>query len=216
MPSAGLRIAHRVLGPPMVGFLRAEVRDRERVPGHGGVLLAANHRSFLDHFILHAASPRPMHFLGKAALATGMTGRINVAMGMIPVERGRADLSALDAVVERLRAGEVVGVFPEGTRSPTGHLYRFRSGLGRIAADAQVPVVPVGLQGTAEAWPVGRRLPHRTPRGHLVIRFGFAVAPPSSDARARRSFTATVHDRIAELCGQPLADAFAPVSAPDG
>lgn len=211
-----MRIAHRVLGPPMVGYLRAEVFERERVPGHGGVLLAANHRSFLDHFILHAASPRPMHFLGKAALANGLTGRINVAMGMIPVERGRADLSALDAVVQRLRAGEVVGVFPEGTRSPTGHLYRFRSGLGRIAADAQVPVVPVGLRGTAEAWPVGRRLPRRPSPGRLIVRFGSVLAPPSSDARGRRAFTATVHTQVAELCGQPLADGFAPVAGEDG
>lgn len=154
-----------------------------------------------------------MHFLGKASMATGLTGWVNQRMGMIPVERGHADLSALDAVIRCLRAGEVVGVFPEGTRSPTGHLYRFRSGLGRIAAAAQVPVVPAGLIGTAEAWPRDQRLPHPLPPGRLLIRFAPAVAPPGPDARERRAFTAAVHEEVAQLCGQPLADSFAPVPA---
>lgn len=152
-----------------------------------------------------------MYFLGKSSMAIGPIGRFNMRMGMIPVERGRADLSALDAVVACLRAGEVVGVFPEGTRSPSGHLYRFRSGLGRIAAAAQVPVVPAGLIGTAEALPPGQRVPRRLPPGRLLIGFGPVVAPPSPDAKARRAFTSTVHDRVAELCAQPLADGFAPV-----
>lgn len=210
-----MRLAHRVGGPALLAYLDATVTGRGRVPGHGGVLLAANHRSWLDHFLLGAGSPRPMRFLGKASLASGLIGRYNLAMGMIPVDRGHADLSALELVAQCLRAGNVVGVFPEGTRSPTGDLYRFRSGLARIAAAAGAPVVPVGMTGTAEAWPRGQRLPKRPHATTVAVHFGELVPAPAEDARSRRAFTAVVHERVAALCGQQLADGFAPLPAED-
>lgn len=215
MSAFGIRVAHRVTGPVLLRSLGGTVTGRGHVPGHGGVLLAANHRSFFDHFILGAASPRPMRFLGKASLATGLSGRFNLAMGMIPLQRGSADLAALDAVVDALRAGDVVGVFPEGTRSRTGELYRFRSGLARIAANAGVPTVPVGLLGTAEAWAAGLRSVTPGHRGRVAIHFGALVSPPAATGRARRAFTAEVHTRVAALCGQPLADHFAPLPDAD-
>lgn len=207
-----MRVARAALGPALLRWVGAEITGQDRVPGCGGVLLAANHRSFLDHFLLSAASPRAMRFLGKASLSRGPMGRLNMVMGMIPVDRGHADLAALEMVVARLRAGDVLGVFPEGTRSPTGELFRFRSGLARMAAAASVPVVPVGLTGTAEAWPVHHRAPRPRPAGATQVRFGELVPAPAGDARARRAFTAMVHERVEELCRQPLADRFAPVS----
>ncbi len=209
-----MRLAHATVGPALLRWTRCTVEGRLNVPRVGGVLLAANHRSFLDHFTLGAASPRPMRFLGKAELARGPAGPFNMMMGMIPLERGSADMAALEVVAEHLRAGAVVGIFPEGTRSPTGELFRFRSGMARIAADARVPIVPVGMTGMADVWPRGQTAPtlRRPPRGTVSVRFGAPVRLADDSARSRRAAPAAVHEAVAALCGQPLADGFAPIA----
>lgn len=202
-------LAHRAFGPALRRLLRVEVRGAAHVPGSGGVLLAANHRSFLDHFVLAAATPRPLWFLGKVELAGGVGGWLNRKLGMVAVERGKADRGALDRVADLVRAGEAVALFPEGTRSATGELFRFRSGLARLSDATGAPVVPVGIEGTAEVWPRGGRPVLRRPHaGLLTVRFG-AVLPAPTSAAERRALTAAVEERVAELCGQRLAPGFA-------
>lgn len=211
--TAAAAALHRFGGPGIVRVLRADVSGREFVPAHGGLLLAANHLSFLDHFLLGAAAPRPLRFLGKSELAAGFSGRVNMAFGMVPVARGTADLAALDVVVDLLRDGAAVAVFPEGTRSPTGELFRFRSGVARIAATSQTPVVPVGLVGTDVVWPRGQKPSlRRAKRGVLHVRFGTPLAPPAADGRSRRLFTETLHAAVAALSEQPAADRFAAIT----
>jgi 1-acyl-sn-glycerol-3-phosphate acyltransferase len=211
MPTAAMTIAHRLAGPPVRRLLRPRVDGLEHVPLHGGVLLAANHVSNLDNYLLSSVCPRPAWYLGKRELARGVFGAFNVATGMVPVDRGSGGRAAIDRLVALLGDGEVVAVFPEGTRSPTGELFRFRSGVARIACAADVPVVPVGLRGTAAVWPRGHgpRL-HRPAAGALEVRFGPALEPPPEGGRPRRLWTATLRARVATLSGQPTADAFAP------
>lgn len=213
MPTTVLRITHRVVGPPLAWLLRPTVTGAVRVPRDTGVVLAANHTSNLDNYLLSAVCPRPVAYLGKEELSRGLFGVFNRAMGMVPVARGRADVAVLERVAAIARAGAVVAVFPEGTRTPTGALYRFRSGLARIAHLAGVDVIPVGIRGASRVWPRGRGPTWRRPgQGLLQVHFGVPVPPPEQPrGSARRRWTEHVRAQVAALSGQPLADCFAPV-----
>lgn len=215
MATTALRLVHRVAARPLARLLRPLVTGLEHLPHGGGVVLAANHISNLDNYLLSAVSPRPVAYLGKQELARGVFGAFNVAMGLVPVDRGGADLSALRRGADLVRGGEVVAIFPEGTRSPTGQLFRFHSGVARIAHLAGAPVVPVGIRGTATVWPRGRGPVARRPDpGVLQVRFGAPLDPPAeARGRARRQWTETLRASVGALSGQPLADAFAPADA---
>jgi 1-acyl-sn-glycerol-3-phosphate acyltransferase len=207
-----MRIAHRLVARSLVRRLRATVRGRDQVPDDGPLILVSNHVSNLDNYLLSAATPRPPWFLGKAELADGLFGRFNQAMGMVPVARGKGDWAAIETAVRLLRDGHVVALFPEGTRSPTGELYKFRSGLARIAAASDVPVLPVGLVGTRQVWPPGVRPSLRRPRpGVLEVNFGELLPPPEDTPRARRDFTNAARDAVASLSGQVCARGYAPL-----
>ncbi|MGI8574819.1 MAG: lysophospholipid acyltransferase family protein [Egibacteraceae bacterium] len=201
MAAPAYRIVRALVAPGGRRWLRLEVSGAQHVPAQGPVLLAANHRSVLDHLLLALASPRPLRFLGKLELASGPAGWWNRLTGMIPIERGAGDLDALRRVVSHLSAGEAFGIFPEGTRAPTAHVYRFRSGLARLAAWSGAPVVPVGIVGSADglASPFARPAPHA-----LRVGFGTPLPAPQADPRSRRSFTAEVRRQVAELCGEAL------------
>jgi 1-acyl-sn-glycerol-3-phosphate acyltransferase len=192
------------------------VEGREHLPGTGPVILASNHLSFIDSIVIPLAAPRRVTFLAKAEYFTGrgLRGRIVrwffTAAGSVPVRRGehRAAQAALDTAREVLADGNVFGIYPEGTRSLDGRLYRGRTGVGWLALTTGAPVVPVALDGTERLQPVGKRLP----RPHRVtVRFGrpLRFTGDAASARARRVVTDEVMHAIGELSGQERADRFA-------
>ncbi|MFO8074714.1 MAG: lysophospholipid acyltransferase family protein [Actinomycetota bacterium] len=210
----GMRAAHRLTAPVLLRRLRVDVDGVASVPSHGAAILVSNHGTNLDNFLLASASPRPVHFLGKRELARGPWGRAITALGMVPVARGAGDAAALEDLVALLGAGRLVALFPEGTRSTTGEVGRFRSGMARIAARAAAPVVPVGLRGCEAVWPREGGPRWRRPAGGVVaVRFGTPHAPPRDDPKDRRRFTAAVRADVAALAGQPLAGSGDPGGA---
>ena len=164
-------VVHTVIPPALKLIWRPTVRGLEHVPRTGGVILASNHLSFVDSVVIPSVVPRKVVFLAKSDYFTG-TGLKGVAsrvwfegLGMLPVDRDdtRAAIASLDIALDVLGRGEAFGIYPEGTRSRDGRLYRGRTGVAHLALTAGVPVVPVGLTGTQEVQPVGSTRPRVVP-----------------------------------------------------
>jgi 1-acyl-sn-glycerol-3-phosphate acyltransferase len=192
------------------------VEGREHLPAHGPVIVASNHLSFIDSVVIRLAAPRRVVFLAKDEYFTGRGPRGRVvrwfftAIGSVPVSRGqhRAAVGALDTARQVLAAGGVFGIYPEGTRSLDGRLYRGRTGVAWLALTTGATVVPVALTGTDRLQPVGARLP----RPHRVtVRFGAPLrfTGDPAQARTRRAVTDEVMLAIGELSGQERADRYA-------
>jgi len=197
---------------PLVRVLvRPRTSGTERVPMSGGALLAGNHISGWDPIVIPAMLPRTMTFPAKAELfvARGPLSSVVAwfvkAVGILPLDRagGRASASSMDVVLDALREGKVVGIFPEGTRSPDGRLYRGRTGVARLALATGVPVIPVGVQHTRP--PSWRR---------AVVRFGepldfSAYAGAGNDRDVLRHVTDEVMAAIQALSGQRYVETYA-------
>jgi 1-acyl-sn-glycerol-3-phosphate acyltransferase len=227
-PSVALVYAMgRFLLTPLARVLyRPHITGREHVPRTGPVIFASNHLSFIDSIAIPVAAPRNVRFLAKASyfegkgLRNSLSRAFFTALGATPVRRGagQAALDALDQQKRLLEAGEAVALYPEGTRSLDGRLYRGRTGVAFLALQTGAPVVPVGLRGTAEVMPVGARFPRLTPR--ISVRFGAPIDVsahgPASSGRARRLATDEIMAAIHALSGQELAHAYneAPAHSP--
>ncbi|WP_157411080.1 MULTISPECIES: lysophospholipid acyltransferase family protein [Actinoplanes] len=210
----------RTLGALLRTVWRPTVTGLEHLPA-GGAILCPNHLSVGDQLFLAICIPRHITFWAKAEYfrATGLRGaltrRVVTGMGAIPVERGggRAVLSAFDAAVPLLRGGSLVAVFPEGTRSPDGRLYRGRTGAVRLAAQAGVPVVPVGITGTGDATARDILAPSRRP---VTITVGPALpgAATADDPVTVRAVTDELLAAIQSLTHQEYVPTYAPPRAP--
>jgi 1-acyl-sn-glycerol-3-phosphate acyltransferase len=211
-------LLHSVVPPLARAVWRPVIEGSENVPLTGGVLLASNHRSFMDSVVIPVVAPRQVVFLAKQEYFTG-TGPKGAlqrawfeAMGMVPVNREdtRSALASLDVALEVLRRGQAFGVYPEGTRSRDGRLYRGKTGVAQLALLSGAPIVPVGLLGTEKLQPVGARWPRLA---KVTVRFGeplvvagnYDGVPPG---RARREITDRVMAAIQGLTGQEPAGVY--------
>jgi 1-acyl-sn-glycerol-3-phosphate acyltransferase len=177
---------------------RIRIHGRERIPSRGGVILAANHDSMVDPFVLGIACLRPVRFMAKAELwSNPVVGWLLDGMGSFPVRRAAGDREATARAVDLLEAGEVVGIFPEGTAIP----YRrrpFGRGAARLALATGAPIVPVALLHTERALrPVRPKL--GLPRLHVLVAPPIAVEPAAATVARARALTRRVEEAIADL-----------------
>ena len=211
-------VMHTVVPPLARAIWRPTVTGLEHVPKSGGVILASNHLSFVDSVVIPCVVPRKVVFLAKSDYftGTGVKGTAQRAwfegLGMLPVDRDdtKAAIASLDTALEVLGRGEAFGIYPEGTRSRDGRLYRGRTGVAHLALTAGVPVVPVGLAGTQDIQPVGSRRPRLA---DVSVSFGepidFAGRYDGVPlGRARREATDAIMEAIIAITGQEPAGVY--------
>ncbi|HXO23682.1 MAG TPA: lysophospholipid acyltransferase family protein [Streptosporangiaceae bacterium] len=191
----------------------------ENIPASGGAILAANHQSLVDSIFLPLMVNRPVTFSAKAEYftASGPAARLWAAYlratNQLTMDRDgpRAAQDTLEAALALLQQGQLFGIYPEGTRSPDGRLYRGRPGVGWLALRSGLPVIPVALSGTRKVLPPGRIIP-RPGRIGVTIGQPLAIAPELFDAppgKARRQIADQVMAAIQQLSGQEYVPMFA-------
>jgi 1-acyl-sn-glycerol-3-phosphate acyltransferase len=212
------RLTRAVAGPILHLLWRPSVTGASNVPASGGAILASNHLSIVDAFFLPLMLERPVTFAAKSEYFTGTRLIDRVAAtylrrtNQLSVDRSaaRASQGMLEAALGLLRKGELFAIYPEGTRSPDGRLYRGRTGVGWLAMASGLPVVPVAMIGTDHVLPPGSTVPRLSA---VEVRVGkpltFADIATEAPARARRAVTDEVMRAIQELSGQEYVPAYA-------
>jgi 1-acyl-sn-glycerol-3-phosphate acyltransferase len=208
-----------VVGPIVKAVFRPWIVGRGNVPRTGAAILASNHLSVSDSVFLPLLIDRPMSFLAKSDYFTGRglkgwaTKNFMKATGQIPIDRsgGKASEASLNTGLQVLGRGDILGIYPEGTRSPDGKLYRGRTGLARMALEAKVPVIPVIMVDTDTAMPIGRSIPR-------VVRVGIVIGEPldfsryagmENDRYILRSVTDEIMVALQRLGQQQYDDVYA-------
>ena len=215
------RVSRAVAGPFLRLLGRPELNGGEHIPATGGAILASNHLSIVDSIFLPFMVDRPVTFAAKSEYFTGtrpidrITGAYMRATNQLSVDRAqaRAGQDMLEAALGLLRGGALFGIYPEGTRSPDGRLYRGRTGIGWLALNSGLPVIPVAMSGTDRVLPPGHRVPRM---GKIRITVGEPLTFESyrdlpSAARQRRAITDEVMRCIQALSGQEYVPVYASV-----
>jgi 1-acyl-sn-glycerol-3-phosphate acyltransferase len=201
-----------IMTPVLRVVFRVRSEGTGNMPRKGPVILASNHQSFIDSVFLPLVVRRRVTFVAKAEyFESRKTAWFLRAVGMIPLKRdgGTASARALAAAAEVLQSGGVLGIYPEGTRSPDGRLYRGHTGAARLSQQCAAPVVPVAQFGTAQVQPIGSRWPK------LFRRVTLKMGPPlrwqgtGDEANDLRQFTDRLMAAIAALSGQERVDEYA-------
>jgi 1-acyl-sn-glycerol-3-phosphate acyltransferase len=208
-----------LVGPVVRVLWRPKVEGAEHIPTKGAAIFASNHLSFSDSIFLPLVVPRRITFPAKMEYFTGKgvkgwaTKMFFTSAGQIPIDRsgGEASMAALKQGLKVLRRGELFGIYPEGTRSPDGKLYKGKTGVARMALEAGVPVIPVAMIDTDKAQPTGQAIPNLHPVG---VRFGRPLdfsryAGMEEDRFVLRSITDEVMYELARLSGQQYVDEYA-------
>lgn len=208
-----------VLGPVLRVLFRPEVEGLEHIPAEGPAILASNHLSFSDSIFLPLVVDRRVTFLAKSDYFTGrgIKGRLTAffftAVGQLPIDRsgGKASEAAIQSGLAVLERGELLGLYPEGTRSPDSRLYRGRTGVARMALAAGVPVIPVAMIDTDKAQPTGQIVPK-------IMRIGIRIGEPldfsryegmEGDRFVLRSVTDEIMYQLMRLSEQEYVDMYA-------
>ena len=208
-----------ILLPLLSLIFRPKVEGLSHVPTNSPAIIASNHLSFSDSIFMPLVIPRRVTFLAKSEYFTGkgVKGRATAvifrALGQVPVDRsgGRSSEAALETGLRILREGKLLGIYPEGTRSPDGRLYRGRTGIARMALESGVPVIPVAMIDTDKIQPPGKKLPKIMQVG---IRFGEPLdfsryEGMSGDRFILRSVTDEIMYALMDLGGQEYVDMYA-------
>ncbi|MFK0048739.1 lysophospholipid acyltransferase family protein [Streptomyces sp. NPDC090741] len=212
-------LKHVLLGPLLRLLFRPRIEGLENIPAEGAAIIAGNHLSFSDHFLMPAILKRRITFLAKAEYFTGpgVKGRLTAfffrSAGQIPVDRSGKDAgqAALREGLGVLAKGELLGIYPEGTRSHDGRLYKGKVGVAAMALGAGVPVVPCAMVGTFEIQPPGQKIPNIR---RVTIRFGkpleFSRYDGMEGERAvLRAVTDEIMYAVLGLSGQEYVDRYA-------
>ncbi len=208
-----------ILGPLLRLVYRPWAEGLEHIPAQGAAIVASNHLSFSDSLFMPLVVPRRVTFLAKSDYFTGsglkgwLTRVFFRGVGQVPIDRagGKASEAAIRAGLKVLRRGDLLGIYPEGTRSPDGRLYRGKTGVARMALEAKVPVIPVAMIDTDKMQPPGRLIPK-------VMRPGVRCGKPldfsrydgmEDDRYVLRSVTDEIVYALMELSGREYVDIYA-------
>lgn len=209
-------ILRAFLTPFLMVLFRPKVKGLRNVPVNGPIIIASNHLSFSDSIFMPLVVPRKVTFLAKSEYFTspgpkGLLKKLTfIALGQVPVDRsgGRRSEAALITGLKVLAEGKCLGIYPEGTRSPDGRLYKGRTGIARLAIESGAQVVPVAMFNTEKIQPTGTVVP-KVMRVEMIFGEPMTFSGDSSDLQYLRQVTDQIMEKIQELSGQEYVDEYA-------